>query len=598
MRCLPEDCASVECLLLSSGRQIPGGIQQKTREAVAIVSAASNAFKDAAFIGDDVRFAILYLYVIGRFLPEESLVNSLGCMLELIGGESVDVGDNPFGRLTLYFLQLAIRHVRWPALDTLSAVKFTAKALKAWLTLAAESEGRSMFFMGLVLHLEDLLFLSFSNGFSSLALIEYESEPLVRSCLKTKVMVIDKNGHRSQGCLLGSMITADPVKLSPAFLRLYVEEAQNNSYGHLFDHGLLDTALCAALDCQEFVKDHLEDVLSLAGLLNTRATRLLSLLPANNHTLDGLISVLLTFTLHTNNVERETLPSVVELLTRLVGQRQGASIRFLDQFSGSTREKILELALRFCIVNRRNRNDGVGPLSSALLFYLCETLPRCLRLYFAGHNSSDATEHTTPLRFIGWLCVLLSSGFEFDSNNFAPDGASSVTGLVRACLRYGIRTNDESNTKIRWSCLKTVRSLLTALQDKTSPIRIRALGSSWSTTLASQVFTMLTSHSKFCTLMAPTSTNEKDVKLEAVRILLCCLSATDDIEFNGSIWSSLLSCFNASMSEMDLVLRPVLSLYGSKAPNVSCASCSTKLSHSNLTRPLMMQCAGLPLHVS
>jgi hypothetical protein len=258
------------------------------------------------------------------------------------------------------------------------------------------------------------------------------------------------------------------------------------------------------------------------------------------------------------------------LLTRIVGQRPGAPNRFLDQESVLTWEKLLELALRICVANYQNGNGSVIILASSLILFLCETVPRCLRVSYMGNCSSGATCLIDPLRLISWFHELLSTGCEY---HIVPGEISIVTSLIRACLRFGIGTTDVNNTKMRSACLELIALFVITLHDGTATFR--PLASSLSLTLASQLFTMATSHSKFASLM--NSKDEDAVKIEALRILHGCLSATHDIEFDGDVWCCLLASFNAGMTEIDHILRRLLILYTRKAPKVRRSSYLTHL---------------------
>lgn len=566
-RYLSEDGVSTDCLLLSSGRYSTVGTQHKTRDTVALICNASDSFNYG--MGGEVRFSILYLYVIGTFLPVASLIGSLGRMLEQYGEESFEVRENPFCRLTSTFLMLSIRNMHLCADGTLAGVKFTAILLRAWLSLTANCVGQS-FYIELVARVEDLLCLNLANSPASLALLEHESALLVERCLKTKLMNIDKSDHKPQGCLLASIVASDPLKFSPALLRSLVEKNLNNSFRHLFDRGLLDRAVCMMLDCPEFVKGHLEKVLSLSSLLNARAMKMISVSLYPNLLLDGLLSVLLAYTSHVIILKRKLpLPSVVELLTRNVDQLPAALQRVLDLEPVLTKEKLLKLTLRICLANHQDGNSSVKTLVSSLLLFLCEELPQSLRVS-VDTKTSGPTNFIDPLNLISWLRDLLLGCCDYD---IVSRVSLKVTSLIRVFLKIGIGTTHESNTNIRLACLELVSHYMVHLHDGSA--ELRPFVSSFSPSLASQVFLMVTTHSKFVSLM--NSSEEDAVKLEALRILLGCLSATDDIEFDADVWSCFLASFNAGTTEIDLVLRCLLSLYARKSPKVRRSLCLTYL---------------------
>jgi hypothetical protein len=113
-----------------------------------------------------------------------------------------------------------------------------------------------------------------------------------------------------------------------------------------------------------------------------------------------------------------------------------------------------------------------------------------------------------------------------------------------------------------------VRNLLQALHRESSSLE--RLMFTQRIILASQIFDMVTTHSKFQAAIAQTDANpENRLKVETVLLLETCLSMTDQVRFDEEVWRSFLAAFDAGVSQTDIVLRRLLSCYQKLAPAVS-----------------------------
>jgi hypothetical protein len=86
---------------------------------------------------------------------------------------------------------------------------------------------------------------------------------------------------------------------------------------------------------------------------------------------------------------------------------------------------------------------------------------------------------------------------------------------------------------------------------------------------ASNVFAMVTKHSKFAALLVPealesVSTNNAQ-KLEIILLIRFCLVLPNEIFFDANVWNVFLASYNAGVSFEDSVIRQILVIYAEKA---------------------------------
>ena len=541
-RCFSEHSFFVECLLESSGKRF----QLSAEESIGRPPMS------------------LYSYFVGPFLSEEMLVDSLDSFLSgRFEKNDSPFADEPSSRLLRLYVKLIVQKVDWKTFDKLpAAARLSATILKMWMSLTAEHVSTGLR-LEIVQQLEEILCRTLSNGFSSLVLLEYGSDILLRRCLTTKLWFVE-HSHRSSNCLMAAVIESDPVRFGPAFLRLHSEEVDNAPYQRVFRLGLLDNALCSVFDNRNVEELGPKQAIDSIGiLLNGQSHDMLSDTEADMVSLDRFFSALLAYTQETSPSESVPLSAHAALMTKLLGEDlQGIASNF-ERISASFQQKIIVLSLRLCGL----KAEGAGTLSSSLLLFLCNAIPSSLRGIFERNELSDG--HLPPVWLIRWLLELLAICRDLDTSVDGPDFVSCLPTLLRTSLRYGIGTNGEVDHSVRALCLELVSSLVQFLQRGAT--HLLQLTSSFSgKPLASHVFEMISSHSKFRLLLISSgSVAVEKVRVEVLRLLRCCLLATDEIRFDENVWNNLLSCFDAGLSEKDRLVRQLLSLLAEKAPTVS-----------------------------
>jgi len=490
----------------------------------------------------------------------------------------------PSSRLLRLYVKFIVQKVDWKTFDKLpAAARLSATILKMWLSLTSDHVSTGLR-LQIVQQLEEILCRTLSNGFSSLVLLEYGSDILLRRCLTTKLWFVEQN-HRSSNCLMAAVIESDPVRFGPAFIRLHSEEVDNASYQRVFRLGLLDNALCSVFDNRDVEELGPKQAINSIGiLLNGRSHDMLSDTEADMVSLDRFFSALLAYIQETSPSESVPLRAHAALLTKLLGEDLQGTASISERISVSFQQKVIELSLRLCGL----KAEGAGILSSTLLVFLCNAIPSSLRGTFKRNEVSDG--HLPPVWLIRWLLELLAICRDLDTGVDKTDFVSCLPTLLRASLRYGIGTNGEVDHSVRALCLELVSSLVQFLQRGAT--HLRQLPSSFSSKpLASHVFEMISSHSKFrLLLISPGSVAEEKLRVEALRLLRCCLLATEEIRFDEDVWNSLLSCFDAGLSEKDKLVRQLLSLLAEKAPTVSNrgSSCMGAIGLSSLTLPFLV----------
>ena len=128
-----------------------------------------------------------------------------------------------------------------------------------------------------------------------------------------------------------------------------------------------------------------------------------------------------------------------------------------------------------------------------------------------------------------------------------------VQKVFRTVLKYGIGVS-ERNPAISSIAIKFLRELVTGLSDPTSPLSI--LKAQLLVISLTDVFNMLTSHSKFPVVLGSDDQDAELVKLELVKLMFCCVARSDKgIVIGPEVWTTLFSAFNAGLGELDTSIR-------------------------------------------
>lgn len=211
-------------------------------------------------------------------------------------------------------------------------------------------------------------------------------------------------------------------------------------------------------------------------------------------------------------------------------------------------------------------HDKIEILSSTLLSLFCEWIPN----EFKNHDAHTGANCETILT---WLITLLTDVEDYDSEVFRAAKPSLVQKVYRCCLKHGIAGSVGSTRVVQAKCLKLVRLLIGRLADPQSTLgKIQALVPTYS---PFEVFTMLTSHSKFDVALSRTEEDGKVLiddcdQLEMVRLMICCVTLSPgSINIEPAVWAAVFSVFNAGLGSIDTAIRRLLYTYCNSSSKVS-----------------------------
>ncbi|CAJ1918000.1 unnamed protein product [Cylindrotheca closterium] len=123
--------------------------------------------------------------------------------------------------------------------------------------------------------------------------------------------------------------------------------------------------------------------------------------------------------------------------------------------------------------------------------------------------------------------------------------------IVRSCLKYGIGLAEQSPAQSSLS-LELVKTLLERIGDpKSHHSALDFLGAP-----ISSIFDLLKSHSKFREVLSSSSPELDIVKLELVRLMVCCIRLSPQgVTIDAGMWTSVFAAFDCGLSELDIEIR-------------------------------------------
>lgn len=208
-------------------------------------------------------------------------------------------------------------------------------------------------------------------------------------------------------------------------------------------------------------------------------------------------------------------------------------------------------------------------LASTMFLRCIEWLPYTYKIQEAA--SDERVDTHAVLTCLMTLCDIQ----DFDLNVLRSTNPMLIQKVFRSCLKYGIGLS-EQNPVISSMSLKLVRELATRLSDPRSaigPLKEHLL-----VIPLADIFNMMTSHSKFTALLSG-STKELDcVKLELVRLMVCCVArSSGGIVMGDDVWTALFGAFNAGLGELDTAIRKLFYACCDLLSGVSLESWSTRV---------------------
>jgi hypothetical protein len=178
-------------------------------------------------------------------------------------------------------------------------------------------------------------------------------------------------------------------------------------------------------------------------------------------------------------------------------------------------------------------NKSVVSLRNLTLSYMVKMLPKAIKVGDKQKKICDLMISVTKkLVTVDQICTLKS----------LPD-------ILIVCLKFGIGSGV---AQISSQCLEISRILISNVYAYDSTEKSIACFT------PHQIHSMILTHSNFDTVAGQRSETRK----ELLSLLIACVSLTNEpIDYNGDKLRVLLMAFDASVSQEDLLLRRLLSLY-------------------------------------
>jgi len=443
----------------------------------------------------------------------------------------------------------------------------------AWLTLSKDPK-QDMWFTELVSLMESALSRLLSVDDLGLAsttayaacIRESLPEKIIELCLqnKQKIHRFRKGSHDSD-CLLASIVDSDLPLFAPILLTKFVGSSSRECLlGQALDKGWLDNAVLTIVKDKTVVEEHPLAVGIVLQSVVSRAVKCLTGLGGAKD-IEAVVSIL-------NLLHKGFKPSddfgllAVALVGLLSNSKSHAKLKMKD-LAPSTQKQIFILTAHVCRLDSDILKKEFEKTASALLVSLCEYVTLTLSNYRGKCLESAETGSISLQGAIALILDILTEGHRFDKAFLQTNGSSFVRRLFRACLKNGLGEVDEEMQSMQPFVLALVRKIMVAAFNEDSALNVIHLA--FNNPMAPQVYGMLTTHSQFRVAIGPVSVNDGKARLEIRRLLLCCLSLADNIKFDANIWRALLSGYNAGMTESDIAMRQIISLYWCYIPEVS-----------------------------
>ena len=491
---------------------------------------------------------LFYLYVLGPFLPAEVLVSSVLYLLPEGRNAEFYAGESPEAWLLRQYLQLTVEKVEWIALDRLKASAMFLSILPFWLSFT-EVHLSDRILNAISKECEVLLRLSLMRGFSPILLRMRNSDILLQQCLLTKLSCDDHQADFSSADFMAILIGNDPVRFGSCFLRLHMRQIKSTNYLRIFHLGILDKELCAVFRCQGFDKPP-EAVDALGTMLDERSRDICSSYSKSSlGSIDCFLSTLCAFTDDLKILERVPVSSHILLASAILSENDFPLI-----FSGNWPQvqKTLVLTLQLC----RRKTEGIPALARISLLWCAKALPLALK-------SVDADYPEIQRRLI--QCIM--EQLRYEKGLAGSETLSQLSSLALSWLRCSMESVGDCQQSNRAKCLKLVQALVHTFHG--SKPHVPECTSFESLPLARTIFEQLISHTNFTdVLLGESSDSERRASIETLRLMKTCLMSTSEIMFDERVWSQLLACFDAGVSEKDYLVRWMLKIYAAKAPSV------------------------------
>lgn len=190
------------------------------------------------------------------------------------------------------------------------------------------------------------------------------------------------------------------------------------------------------------------------------------------------------------------------------------------------------------------------------LVLLIDTVPQALKNVFKSSTSDEVSVSYCATVLEQCVCAI-----ENCESDFFINVPLDVDSILKSCLKFGISNADGALSKLRSSCLKIVRLLLSRICKPGSG----SIVSSSPLLRPGTVWTLILSHSKFAEAFSAfdgsTGKDFKSATEELVNLLVCCASlSADKLSIERSALNSLLAAYNGGTDSLDVSLRRLLHL--------------------------------------
>jgi hypothetical protein len=401
--------------------------------------------------------------------------------------------------------------------------------------------------------LEESLCWTLSKEFSSLALLTYDCTAVIRRFMETKAAAFQLCDDTTHKCLLTTIVSSDPIKFGDAFLQTYVTVHDKQEYQKLFACGILDKPLSAILKYSDIQSKYRKEILCIIEDVNERLSALCIDFNITTDRMNDLLS--LTQILMDKERESEQKQLNANVLADLLARLLTESNR---EANTASKQKCIEVATYICVERSNTESDRIKSLSSVLFLKVCDAIVKSSN---QGTKDGNRCVPCVPsMQPIAWMKELLSKELSFDIAVLNDECDEILRSVIKVCLRHGMRIDSDSSIEIRLTFLQLVTLLISFAYSNNNPLGcVHKDRTTANKSLPSQIFDMITSHSKFGILMGVDESSS--IQVELSRILFICMSHAADIEFNIATWTLLLSCYDCGFDDKNIFLRSTLYEY-------------------------------------
>ena len=396
------------------------------------------------------------------------------------------------------------------------------------------------------------------------SLVSIPPGQIVKKCLQSKMRLTKLSESRSSDCFLAALVESDFVRYAPEFLKQLSGDEHRRTVEALIERGSLDSAIREVFERQTNVKEQRRVLGFVAEKIIDRAIDALGTPQKSPEDLSTVMSIIIC--INSGTIRQlpeckigELAAKLAENLISKLGSMDGNGVL---RVALSTKK--IQLALLLCKAMPDFDVHPMRVLASAALFRLSSLVS--ISSKHTGKKEVQGKDEKSN-QGIHWMCELLEAVQRFDNKLFFRTGSSFLSKLIRTCLKNSLSLETAEITVPRPLCLTLVHRLVLATRKSFS---LESLGSALKKPLSLQVFEMITTHSKFGAAIASKETNnESNARLELIRLIRCCLSVDEEIQFDAAVWHTLQEGYGASTTESDMALRQVLSMYQLRASEVS-----------------------------